>query len=672
MFKLVNKLGVSKKTSKLVLPSGAVKLLIIGNGMVGHHFLKQLVLKQLNNKYDVTVVGDELVPAYNRIKLGEYVDHQDVGELLLDDTEWYSENGITLKLGLKVTQLDRAEKYVELDNGDHVHYDLLVLATGSRPTVPNIPGSDLSHVLTYRNIADLKDIISKFESAKEIAVIGGGLLGIEAAHTFQKLKVKATIIQRANFLMTRQLNSEAAKVLQSQIEETGIDVFTQAQKTSIESDEEGNFLRINDQDRIKADYVLISAGITPNTEFAAEAGIECGILGGCLVNGKLQTNDPSVFAIGECAQVSGKVYGLAAPGFEMAEHLASLIAVKKKKSLVTLDTSTRLKMSGVDVSVIGDSLENGAELVYQDEDHYRMITIDKKRRVIGAMAVGTWDEYADAHYLYTSNGKLTRKQVELFKEKGELFPDVAASNPIGWTDSRMVCNCMSVTKGDIMQAVTKCGNDPVAIADATKASTVCGSCDYLVKGLCGISQPPAAKPKVAFGLLVTSILALLVVVATMILPPAPIAESVDSVWAKVDQLWRDNILKQITGYSMLAVFTLGLLVSFRKRIPWFNLGKYSLWRYFHVAFGLVSLVVLYAHTGFHFGHNLNFWLMLVFIILNLLGALTGIVVALENTSRPALARFSQLVRPYMLWGHILLFWPLPVLVAFHILSVYQY
>ena len=123
---------------------------------------------------------------------------------------------------------------------------------------------------------------------------------------------------------------------------------------------------------------------------------------------------------------------------------------------------------------------------------------------------------------------------------------------------------------------------------------------------------------------------------------------------------------------MLGIFTIGLLVSLRKRIPWFNFGKYSVWRYFHVAFGLVSLIVLYAHTGFHFGHNLNFWLMLVFIVLNLLGAITGAVIALENTNNPAIARFSQLVRPYMLWGHILLFWPLPVLVAFHILSVYQY
>jgi len=404
----------------------------------------------------------------------------------------------------------------------------------------------------------------------------------------------------------------------------------------------------------------------------AEAGIECGLGGGSIVNSHMQTNDPSVFAIGECAKYKGRVYGLAAPGFEMAEHLAALIASEKKKPLKELDTSTRLKMIEVDVSVIGESLENGRQIVYQHEDDYRMITVDKRRRVIGAMAVGAWNEYADIHHAYISKAKLPKKQLQLFEKTGTLFEDQESNNPLGWPDTRMVCNCMSVTKGTIMAAVQQLGNSPAAVAKATKASTVCGSCEYLVKGLCGDRQPPSARPKVAKALLITSILALLLTLIAIALPPAPVADSVTSFWAKVDRIWRDNVIKQITGYSMLGVFTIGLLVSFRKRISWFNLGKYGFWRYFHVAFGLVSLIVLYAHTGFHFGHNLNFWLMLVFVILNLLGALTGAVVALENASNAAVARFTQAVRPYMLWGHILLFWPLPILVAFHILSVYKY
>ena len=672
MVNLVHKLGVSKKTSRLKISPNATRLVVLGNGMVGHHFLKQLVEKNLHNQYDITVLGDELVPAYNRIKLGEYVDHRDISKLLLDNELWYSKHGITLKLGHRATSLDRENKFIELENGEQEHYDILVLATGSRPTIPNIDGVNLPHVLLYRNIADLKKIITKLESADDIAVIGGGLLGIEAAHTLQSLGVKTSIIQRANFLMTRQLNEEASASLKQQVEATGINVITKARQTFIESERNGNFITINDLVRIKADYVLISAGITPNTEFVVEAGIECGVGGGCIVNGNFQTNDDHIFAIGECAQYEGKIYGLAAPGFEMAEHLAALIAGEKKKSLKNLDTSTRLKMAGVNISVIGESLENGKQVVYDNGNDYRLITIDKKRRVVGAMAVGAWDEYADIYHAYITKEKLPKKQLNLFKEKGALFEDQSSNNPLGWADSRIICNCMSVSKGEIMTAVQKLGNDFAKVAENTKAATVCGSCEYLVKGLCGDAQPPISKPKVSKRMLITSVIAFLLVLAAIILPPAPVADSVMSTWAKIDQIWRDNLIKQITGYTMLGIFTIGLLVSFRKRISWFNFGKYGFWRYFHVAFGLLSLVVLYAHTGFHFGYNLNFWLMLVFIILNLLGAITGIVVALENTSNPAIARFSQIVRPYMLWGHIILFWPLPVLVAFHILSVYKY
>jgi len=255
MLNLVSKLGVDQISSRLKIPSGATKLLVLGNGMVGHHFLKQLVARGVNTQYEVTVIGDELIPAYNRIKLGEYVEHRSEEKLFLDDATWYSEHGIDLKLGQLATAINRDDKYVILENGDHEHYDLLVLATGSRPTIPNIEGTDAPHVLIYRNIADLKKIITKFESAQEIAVIGGGLLGIEAAHTFQNLGVKTTIIQRANFLMTRQLNTDAAASLQKQIEETGINVITKAQKTIIGSDGNGHFLTLNDQEKIRADYV---------------------------------------------------------------------------------------------------------------------------------------------------------------------------------------------------------------------------------------------------------------------------------------------------------------------------------------------------------------------------------------------------------------------------------
>lgn len=669
--KLIN---VKKRNSlgEFSLPKDTRRILIVGNGMTSAKLCQELVRLNLNNKFNITVIGEEKVAAYNRIKLGEYAEHEDIDKLILEDESWYADNSINLKLGIRVNQILREQKIIQLSNGETLDYDIVVLATGSRPTLPGIEGIKNSKVFTYRNLEDLQRILTKIKNTETIAIMGGGLLGIEAAHTFQKLGISTSIIQRANFLMTKQLNTDAAQVLENQIKKQGIKIYTKVRQAQLYDLDNKLKIKLNDIESLTVNNLIVSAGITPNTEIAKEAEIECGLQGGCIIDEHLRTSDTNIFAIGECALLDGKIYGLAAPGFEMAVQLAELISGNKKRQLNKLDTSTRLKMTGIDVSVIGSSLEQGNQYIHQTNDTYRLITLDRKRKVIGAMAVGKWDDYAELHDIYLQRKKVGKNQLEHFTKNGNLFPDSDVINPRGWADSRVICNCMSVKKGTIIDAIEKHGSDPEVIASVTQASTVCGSCDYLLQGLCGKTISPLTNIRVPKSLLITSIIALSITTLAYLLPPAPIAESVTSLWAKVDRLWRDNLLKQITGYAILAIFTIGLLVSARKRLTWFKFGKYASWRYFHVAFGVLSLVMLYAHTGFHFGHNLNFWLMFVFTLLNLLGAFTGIIIALENTKHVALARLSQLARPYMLWGHIILFWPLPVLITFHILSAYQY
>ena len=220
-----------------------------------------------------------------------------------------------------------------------------------------------------------------------------------------------------------------------------------------------------------------------------------------------------------------------------------------------------------------------------------------------------------------------------------------------------------------MACLERCQSDPDRIASATGASTICGSCRPLLDQLCGTTPTTSIKKKSVTGLLVSSIISLAVVSYALATSPAEMATSVESFWYQVDQLWRDKILKQISGYTLTAIFTIGLLISMRKRITWFNWGTFANWRFFHSAFGLTSLGLLWVHTGFHFGTNLNWWLMFVFVTLNLLGSVAGILAALEakNTSEKA-RRF----RPLLTKAHIFLFWPLPILLTFHILSVYLY
>jgi len=227
-----------------------------------------------------------------------------------------------------------------------------------------------------------------------------------------------------------------------------------------------------------------------------------------------------------------------------------------------------------------------------------------------------------------------------------------------------------VKKGDVLACVTVHGGDPDKVQNLTGASSVCGSCRPLVAQLCGAPATTTGNPKRAQRLLFLSIAALVVALVTAMATPMSMADSVESWWYKVDLFWRDSLVKQITGFSLVGVVLLGLLLSLRKRFTWFRFGHFASWRVFHVAFGITALVVLFAHTGFHFGQNLN--LMFTFVSLNVLGALVGVVAAIESRGVSQAALRARQIRPILTYAHLILFWPLPVLLTFHILSVYLY
>ena len=323
---------VSANNLSIELPTSA-DILVVGNGMVGAKFCQDLVNLNLNKDKKVVVLGGEPVPAYNRIKLSSYVDHEDATQLELLPRSWYLENDISLFTGEWVDQLNTKKKFIKTRGGHQIYYDKVVLAMGSKAFAPPIEGIDLPNVFLYRSIKDIADISEaarSLEKIKHATIIGGGLLGLEAAQAFQKLEIKATVIQRANFLMSAQLNEPAGNLLQKKVEEQGIEVLPKKNTKTITTTKDGLELTFQDGKTLETGLVVIAAGISPISDIAEDAEMHCGIRGGVVVDGQLNTSEPDVFAIGECARFRGEIYGLAAPGYQMAEYVANKLAGKKQ------------------------------------------------------------------------------------------------------------------------------------------------------------------------------------------------------------------------------------------------------------------------------------------------------------------------------------------------------
>ena len=654
------------------------KLVIIGNGMVSASFCEHLVAHGLTRDYDIVVLGDEVRPAYNRVKLSTYFQHNDAEKLQLLGGDWYQDNGIELRTGCRVESVDVSAKTVTSAGGESFEFDRLVFATGSRPFVPSMPGTDHLSVHVYRDIEDLDGISSGAEKSASAAVLGGGLLGLEAAHGLRKLGVENVhIVQLASLLLSKQLNKAASIPLEEEVKNKGYEIHLNAQTESITRTKGGGCrLHLKDREPLDVDMVVIATGIQPNSELAEEAGLRCGVRGGIIVDKYLETETPGIYAIGECALSEGKTYGLVAPGYQMAETLAYKLSrpdnSRRRKTFSDPDLSTRLKMIGVDVAILGDHLQPGKLIEYSDGPIYRALTLGQKDKLAGAMAVGQWDEVSKVQDWIGRGKRINRKVIERFTETGK----IAANSPspvTSWADTAYVCNCLKVTAGELRKSLAEGSGDAQALVRQTRASTVCGSCKPLLEALAGEASSTSGTGRSRSGwLLGISAVALAMVVFCYLFPGFPVAQSVQSTWYKISEIWRNTVIKQITGYTLLSITLIGLVFSLRKRIPKFSLGKFGQWRLFHVAFGLASLIALFVHTGFRFGHNLNFWLMLSFITLNLLGAFAGMVSAMEENTTSRVGVIARRCRRPLILGHVVLFWPFPILLVFHIMSVYFY
>ncbi|MCH4091401.1 nitrite reductase large subunit NirB [Acetobacter sp.] len=463
----------------------AGNIIIIGNGMVGHYCAEQLVMHGLNETHAIHIFGDELHDAYDRVHLTEYMSGRDALALRLHVEDFHAAHELTLHRGVRVTGIDRATQVVESDEG-FLPYDTLILATGSTPFVPPVPGNTGTAGLVYRTLDDLDMIRSAAEGAKHGVVIGGGLLGLEAANALAGLGLSTAVVEFASRLMPVQLDEEGGAALKQRIEALGIQVLTaHATQEIVSGETHRHRLAFADGTSLETDLVVFSAGIRPQDRLARDCGLAVGARGGVVIDDTCRTSDPSIFAIGECACWNGQVFGLVAPGYTMARTVASTLA-GEEAAFSGADMSTKLKLLGVDVGSIGDAhgVTPGSRsyrfIGEVDGSYRRLVLSEDGSQVLGAVLVGD-NAYYDTILQYVQNSiKPPADPAALILPRGEGAELLGAD---ALPDTAMICSCHNVTKGAICTAIDGGCADFSSLKQSTKASTGCGGCAGLLKSV---------------------------------------------------------------------------------------------------------------------------------------------------------------------------------------------
>jgi nitrite reductase (NADH) large subunit len=482
-----------------------LKLVVIGNGMAGMRVVEEL-LKISPDLYHITVFGDEPYPNYNRIMLSPVLaNEQTIDDIILNSREWYAENNIRLHTNARVNHIDRAKRLVTTEDGTTAEYDRLLIATGSKPFMPPIPGKELDGVLGYRDIQDTNDMIAAAKKYKHAVVIGGGLLGLEAANGLAIQGMDVTVIHRNEWLLEKQLDKVAGMMLQKSLEEKGLKFHLKTNTETMIGNADGRVsaIRFKEGFELPADLVVLAVGIRPNYALAESAGIHCDH--GIVVNDTMQTFDPRIYAVGECVNHRGISYGLVAPLFEMAKvcanHLANFGIGAYKGSI----TSTKLKVTGIDLFSAGDFAggDDTEDIILHDAvgGVYKKLVI-QDNKIIGSVlygdtADGAWyfQMLRDGKPIHEIRDHLMFGQDSL-GNTGHQGQDKAAA----MTDEMEVCGCNGVCKGTIVKAIQADGLFTLDdVKKKTKAGSSCGSCTGLVEQILastlggGYAPPSTAK-----------------------------------------------------------------------------------------------------------------------------------------------------------------------------------
>ncbi len=460
------------------------RLVIVGNGMVGHHLVEQMLAA--NSNFQITVIGAEPRPAYDRVHLSEVFAGREPHELALTTREFYKENGVAAHFGDAVASIDRDNKVVTTEGGQQFGYDKLVLATGSFPFVPPVPGHDNKLCFVYRTIDDLGAIRAASQGAKKGVVVGGGLLGLEAANALRNLGLETHVVEFAPQLMGVQVDVEGGAILRKKVESLGLTIHTgkNTQKI-IEGENHALAMHFADGEILETDMIVFSAGVRPDDKLARAAELKLGERGGIVIDYHCRTSDESIYAVGECALWGGRIFGLVAPGYQMAKVAASSLT-GGDLTFQGADMSTKLKLLGVDVGSIGDShARTEGALSYRVIDEgagiYKKVVVSKDgKKLLGAVLVGD-NELYDTLLQYCLNDiALPPQPLALIAPSGGAAPVLGAD---ALPDTATICSCHNVTKGAICCKIEEGVTALADIKACTKASTGCGGCSALLKNV---------------------------------------------------------------------------------------------------------------------------------------------------------------------------------------------
>ena len=462
-----------------------MKIVVIGHGMVGHKFLESLAEAGVRDA-QVTVLCEEVRPAYDRVHLSAYFSGQTAEDLSLVEPGFFERTGFDLRLACRAASIDRRKHTVTTIDGEVLPYDKLVLATGSNPFVPPIPGRDRPHCFVYRTIDDLDKMKASGAKSQVGVVVGGGLLGLECAKALCDMGLETHVVEFAPRLMAVQVDDHGGRVLRAKIEELGVHVHTSHSTVRIEDGAEHRHrMMFEDGSHLDTDMIVFSAGIRPRDDLARQCVLAIGPRGGVVIDDHCRTSDRNVYAIGECASWQDQTFGLVAPGYDMARVAARHIAGDAAATFTGADMSTKLKLMGVDVASIGDAhgrTPGCRSFQYVDEikQVYKKIVVSADgKKLLGAVLVGNADEYGTLLQMALNGITLPAEPEFLIlpSSDGKAKPGLG---PDALPDSAQICSCNSVSKGQICAAVGDGATTIAQLKSCTKAGATCGGCVPLV------------------------------------------------------------------------------------------------------------------------------------------------------------------------------------------------
>jgi nitrite reductase (NADH) large subunit len=486
--------------------------------------------------------------------------------------------------------------------------------------------------------------------------------------------LQCAVVEAQNQLMPGQLEATAADQLKAMLQELGVAAYTGRQVQCIEDDADGKVAAVRlDRDGIlEADMVVVCAGVTPNIGLAREAGLD--VRHGILVDDSMRTSDPLIYAAGECAEHKGRVYGVVGPVIEQAEIACEALRGGTPVYNGSVAASS-LKIAGIELFVAGDlnSQDDRRTRIAAYHNHkshaYRALAI-RDNHIVGGVVIGPWPQTHRLRRAIEAGEAVESRQLRRFSRTGQLWSDAANTSVANWACEALVCNCSLVTKGAIDTAIASGAKTRETVSYATGAAKLCGSCKPLIDELLGLKTDSTQMP--VFGTVaIVSLIVLAGLAVFLAAPPWPVSAEISPSF-RIETLWLDGTFKQITGFALLGSVLIAALLFLRKRISHGLPGSYESWRLVHAGSGGLMIVLLFAHTGFSLGNQLNSWLMMSFLAALWAGTFAGLAAGLSGHAGSHSFGLNVNVRRLTAWLHILVAWPLPLLLLVHILMIYYF